>query len=172
MADIVQLQENGVKKYLKTHVNAVDGIEEKYVDKTSNETIDGIKTFVKTPLIGTQKVAVVEDTGWKTLPITGAASQPGSTTDNNYIPKYRVKNGILMLRGSVKIDAGKTGMFTTLASVVKPTWTRTAFKQPLMTADINASATIYAHESGELQLVSRTSGNQDVWLTGIQIPLS
>lgn len=64
MADIVQLQENGVKKYLKTHVNAVDGIEEKYVDKTSNETIDGIKTFVKTPLVGTKKVAVVEDTGW------------------------------------------------------------------------------------------------------------
>lgn len=144
-------------------------LKESMVTTADNQTIGGIKNFTSIPKVN--GVDLIEDTGWKTLPITGAASQPGSTTDGNYIPKYRIKNGFLMLRGAVKINAGKTGMFTTLSGIVPITWNRLAFKQPLMTDEVNASATVYAHENGELQLVSRTTGNQDVWLTGIQIPL-
>lgn len=36
MADIVQLQENGVAKFMKTHINAVEGIEELTDAKTAN----------------------------------------------------------------------------------------------------------------------------------------
>ena len=45
MSDIVQLKENGVPKYLKTHVDAIDGVEGKLVRATGNETILGIKNF-------------------------------------------------------------------------------------------------------------------------------
>ncbi|MCV2499673.1 hypothetical protein LDK57_09310 [Melissococcus plutonius] len=37
MADIVQLKENGISKYLKTHVNAVDGLDTK---------LDGLNTKI------------------------------------------------------------------------------------------------------------------------------
>ncbi|GAA2899588.1 hypothetical protein ACWOCJ_13080 [Enterococcus pseudoavium] len=45
MADIVQLKEDGVAKYLKTHADAIDGIEGKLVKATGNETILGLKNF-------------------------------------------------------------------------------------------------------------------------------
>ncbi|NVN78878.1 hypothetical protein GM526_17615 [Enterococcus avium] len=45
MADIVQLKENGVGKYMKTHVDAIDGVDGKLVKATGNETILGTKDF-------------------------------------------------------------------------------------------------------------------------------
>ncbi|MCV2499000.1 hypothetical protein [Melissococcus plutonius] len=45
MADIVQLKENGVSKYLKTHVNAVDGINGELVSTQGDAKISGIKNF-------------------------------------------------------------------------------------------------------------------------------
>lgn len=45
MADIVQLKEDGIPKYLKTHVDAIDGIDGKLVKATGNETILGTKDF-------------------------------------------------------------------------------------------------------------------------------
>lgn len=45
MADIVQLKEDGVAKYLKTHVNAIDGVDGVLVKATGNETILGTKNF-------------------------------------------------------------------------------------------------------------------------------
>lgn len=45
MADIVQLKEDGVAKYLKTHAKAIDGVEGVLVKATGNETILGTKNF-------------------------------------------------------------------------------------------------------------------------------
>ncbi|HHZ8250495.1 TPA: hypothetical protein ACWL7Y_002513 [Enterococcus faecalis] len=45
MADIVQLKENGVVKYMKTHADAIDGVEGKLVKAVGNETILGTKNF-------------------------------------------------------------------------------------------------------------------------------
>lgn len=45
MPDIVQLKENGVNKYMKTHADAIDGIEGKLVKAVGNETILGTKKF-------------------------------------------------------------------------------------------------------------------------------
>lgn len=45
MADIVQLKEDGVPKYLKTHANAIDGVDGKLVKAIGNETVLGIKDF-------------------------------------------------------------------------------------------------------------------------------
>ncbi|WP_314578658.1 hypothetical protein [Enterococcus gilvus] len=45
MADIVQLKEDGVAKYLKTHADAIDGVDGKLVKASGNETILGIKNF-------------------------------------------------------------------------------------------------------------------------------
>lgn len=45
MADIVQLKEDGVPKYLKTHVNAIDGVDGALVKATGNETVLGTKNF-------------------------------------------------------------------------------------------------------------------------------
>ena len=43
MSDIVQLKEDGVAKYLKTHADAIDGVDGKLVKATGNETILGVK---------------------------------------------------------------------------------------------------------------------------------
>lgn len=45
MSDIVQLKEDGVPKYLKTHVNGIDGIDGSLVKATGNETVLGVKNF-------------------------------------------------------------------------------------------------------------------------------
>ncbi|HDU0658110.1 TPA: hypothetical protein RD775_000794, partial [Enterococcus faecium] len=45
MADIVQLKEDGVAKYLKTHAKGIDGVEGVLVKATGNETVLGTKNF-------------------------------------------------------------------------------------------------------------------------------
>jgi hypothetical protein len=45
MADIVQLKEDGVAKYLKTHAAAIDGVDGNLVKATGNETVLGVKNF-------------------------------------------------------------------------------------------------------------------------------
>ncbi|MEJ4669984.1 hypothetical protein SJ971_07090, partial [Enterococcus faecium] len=45
MADIVQLKEKGVPKYLKTHAKGIDGVEGVLVKATGNETVLGTKNF-------------------------------------------------------------------------------------------------------------------------------
>ena len=45
MADIIQLKEDGVAKYMKTHAKAIDGVEGVLVKATGNETVLGTKNF-------------------------------------------------------------------------------------------------------------------------------
>lgn len=74
MIDIVQLIENGKKKYLKTHVDAVDGLKDAVVSKVGNETVLGTKNFRDGLLLNSQKV-IAGETEWKTLdPLTGSGA--------------------------------------------------------------------------------------------------
>ena len=50
MSDIVQLKENGVPKYLKTHFRAIDGAEA-LVQTSGNQSVDGFKNFLQTPTV-------------------------------------------------------------------------------------------------------------------------
>lgn len=50
MSDIVQLKENGVPKYLKTHFRAIDGAEA-LVQISGNQSVDGFKNFLQTPTV-------------------------------------------------------------------------------------------------------------------------
>lgn len=45
MVDVYQLKEKGDPKYMKTHADAIDGINGKLVKATGNETIKGTKNF-------------------------------------------------------------------------------------------------------------------------------
>lgn len=45
MADIIQLKEDGVAKYMKTHAKAIDGIDGNLVKASGNETVLGTKNF-------------------------------------------------------------------------------------------------------------------------------
>ncbi|NSR01513.1 hypothetical protein HRF24_14690, partial [Enterococcus faecalis] len=64
MADIVQLKENGVVKYMKTHADAIDGVEGKLVKAVGNETVLGTKNFQDGVQIGGK--VVTADRIWRT----------------------------------------------------------------------------------------------------------
>lgn len=66
MADIVQLKEDGVAKYLKTHADAIDGIDGKLVRATGNETILGTKNYQEG--LQTLGVPVMPGMAVKTIP--------------------------------------------------------------------------------------------------------
>lgn len=57
MSDIVQLKENGVPKYLKTHFRAIDGAEA-LVQTSGNQSVDGFKNFLQTPTVNDTPVAL------------------------------------------------------------------------------------------------------------------
>lgn len=50
LGKIIQLKENGVPKFLRTHVNAIEGKEE-LVQTSGNQSIDGFKDFQQTPTV-------------------------------------------------------------------------------------------------------------------------
>ncbi|MDT2635716.1 hypothetical protein P7D52_08125 [Enterococcus dongliensis] len=64
MADIVQLKEDGVAKYLKTHADAIDGIDGKLVKASGNETILGTKNFQDGIQVGGVPVGVTNEACW------------------------------------------------------------------------------------------------------------
>lgn len=64
MSDIVQLKEDGVAKYLKTHADAIDGIDGKLVKASGNETILGTKNFQDGIQIDGSQVGLVNDACW------------------------------------------------------------------------------------------------------------
>ena len=66
MADIIQLKEDGVAKYIKTHADAIDGIDGKLVRAVGNETVFGTKNFEDGAQVKGKNV-VVGDTGWTNL---------------------------------------------------------------------------------------------------------
>ncbi|TQB40201.1 hypothetical protein [Enterococcus faecalis] len=70
MADIVQLKENGVVKYMKTHADAIDGVEGKLVKAVGNETVLGTKNFQDGVQIGGK--VVTADRIWRTAMKIGA----------------------------------------------------------------------------------------------------
>lgn len=67
MAKIVQLQENGVDKYLKTHADAIDGVDGKLVKASGNETVLGTKNFQDGIQIAGKSVAVAAATTYEVV---------------------------------------------------------------------------------------------------------
>ncbi len=64
MSDIVQLKEDGVPKYLKTHAKAIDGVDGALVKATGNETILGTKNFQDGLQLAGSPVGLVNDACW------------------------------------------------------------------------------------------------------------
>lgn len=69
MADIVQLRENGVAKYLKTHVEAIDG-RESLVQTEGNQSIAGNKNFTGSVTINNTPVLTTADNAHQTVNLT------------------------------------------------------------------------------------------------------
>lgn len=61
MADIVQLKEDGVPKYLKTHAKGIDGVDGVLVKATGNETVLGTKNFQDGLQVNGKRVLTVDD---------------------------------------------------------------------------------------------------------------
>ncbi|MFP7290830.1 hypothetical protein [Enterococcus hirae] len=57
LGKIIQLKENGVPKFLRTHVNAIEGKEE-LVQTSGNQSVDGLKNFLQTPTVNDTPVAL------------------------------------------------------------------------------------------------------------------
>lgn len=67
MTDIVQLKEDGVPKYLKTHVNAIDGADGYFVKVSGDESITGNKNYTGSLSVKSKRVLTTDD-----LPTTSA----------------------------------------------------------------------------------------------------
>ena len=61
MTKIVQLKDGDGYKYLKTHVDAIDGIDGKLVKATGDENISGKKNFLDSLSINSKRVLTVDD---------------------------------------------------------------------------------------------------------------
>ncbi|MEI5994774.1 hypothetical protein [Candidatus Enterococcus mansonii] len=89
MADIVQLEEKGNLLYPKTHVDAIDRLEETVVKKSGNETIGGVKNFKDGLQSGSKEVATKADyfglshTGKWTLTAASNKLPLGSTSTSS-----------------------------------------------------------------------------------------
>ncbi|WP_142958629.1 hypothetical protein, partial [Enterococcus faecalis] len=85
MADIVQLKENGTVKYMKTHADAIDGIEGKLVKAVGNETVLGTKDFQDGCLSKGNAVLTQNGLKYKSFTPTDLDSlQGGSVTFERY----------------------------------------------------------------------------------------
>lgn len=67
MSDIVQLKEDGVAKYLKTHAKAIDGVDGVLMKATGNETVLGTKNFQEGIQIAGKSIAVAAATTYEVI---------------------------------------------------------------------------------------------------------
>ncbi|MFS0953692.1 hypothetical protein ACFC37_03140 [Enterococcus durans] len=103
MADIVQLKEDGVPKYLKTHAKGIDGVDGVLVKATGNETIlgtknfqDGIQVKGKIPVLTKATTDYVS---------TDSTSNPGMF-GGGYIKLWR-RGDLVYMTASFKLAVGK-----------------------------------------------------------------
>ncbi|MBO0456275.1 hypothetical protein JZO77_05925 [Enterococcus hulanensis] len=80
--DIVQLKENGVAKYLKTHANAIDGLDGVLVKATGDESIGGTKNFTGALNVKSKRVLTADDLPLATPLWSGASFLSGTHTIN------------------------------------------------------------------------------------------
>ncbi|HIB1903083.1 TPA: hypothetical protein ACWWCX_002172 [Enterococcus faecium] len=116
MPDIVQLKEDGVAKYLKTHADAIDGVDGKLVKATGNETILGTKNFQDGIQISGQSVAVAAATTYEKIADwwTGAGYYMGETQSVTIENFDNVDEIIITLS---RYDANYGGMIYTIPNV-------------------------------------------------------
>ncbi|HAR1789413.1 TPA: hypothetical protein IZ499_002072 [Enterococcus faecium] len=77
MADIVQLKEDGVPKYLKTHVEAIDG-KEALVQTEGDQAIAGHKNFSGSVTINNKRVLTTDDNKYEVVTLTVTNGNTGS----------------------------------------------------------------------------------------------
>lgn len=162
MSDIVQLKEDGVAKYLKTHAKAVDGVDGVLVKATGNETILGTKNFQD----GIQvdgKLPVL------TKPSTDYAMSDsgnnGSIIGGGYIRIYR-RGDLVYLSASFKLAAGKYNQGVWFNP---PSWAR-----PIENARINLKREdgtnalfVFASEGqGDNTIICTDQVAANTWLNG------
>lgn len=103
MPDIVQLKEDGVAKYLKTHADAIDGVDGKLVRATGNETILGTKNFQDgIQVAGKKPVLTKATTDYAMVDRHNNAS----VMSDGSLKLYR-RGDLVYLTGSFKLSAGK-----------------------------------------------------------------
>ncbi|MFK4566440.1 phage baseplate protein [Enterococcus sp. UD-01] len=107
MADIVQLEEKGNLLYPKTHVSAIDNLDEAVVKKTGDEEIAGVKNFKDAIQInGKNLLDIFYPVGaiFQTLNSTNPATLMGGTWE-------RIKGKVLVGvdEGDTDFSLGKTG---------------------------------------------------------------
>lgn len=92
MADVVQLKEDGVVKYMKTHAKAIDGVDGVLAKATGNETYLGTKNFQEGLQVGGVPVGTTNEACWcEDFTVNNLAAgkvnpdiQKFSTSDVNY----------------------------------------------------------------------------------------
>lgn len=103
MTKIVQLKDGDGFKYLKTHADAIDGIDGKLVRASGNETILGTKNFQDgIQVAGKNPVLTKATADYATTDSTGNPAMFGG----GYIKLYR-KGDLVYLTASFKLAAGK-----------------------------------------------------------------
>lgn len=103
MTKIVQLKDGDGFKYLKTHADAIDGIDGKLVRAFGNETIVGTKNFQDGIQVGEKKPVLTKaTTDYATTDSTGNPAMFGG----GYIKLYR-RGDLVYLTASFKLAVGK-----------------------------------------------------------------
>ncbi|MEW4424882.1 hypothetical protein AB1I58_08220 [Enterococcus hirae] len=80
LGKIIQLEENGVPKFLRTHVNAIEG-NETLVQTSGNQSVDGFKNFLQTPTVNGNPVLTVSDLKKKIYTLSMTDVPDGSITE-------------------------------------------------------------------------------------------
>lgn len=91
MVDILQLKEGGQPRYLKTHVDAVDGLKDAVVSKVGNETALGTKNFRDGLQVGG-------------VPVEPNAGESIKTSGNSYLQNGQVYLGNKMWIGWATVE--------------------------------------------------------------------
>ncbi|EPA8116121.1 hypothetical protein ACQ664_001160 [Enterococcus faecalis] len=161
MADIVQLKENGVVKYMKTHADAIDGVEGKLVKAVGNETVLGTKNFQDGVQIGGK--IVTADRIWRTAYENWGEGFYCAASENRDLGEFSKISQVILLIGRYT-GAGNDERYAYSEHSFNFPQTRlgTFFYQPLISYDGGSAASSipevalkkikFANVSGRLRL--------------------
>ncbi|MGH1649508.1 hypothetical protein ABE945_17185 [Enterococcus gilvus] len=143
MTKIVQLKDGDGFKYLKTHADAIDGIDGKLVRASGNETILGTKEFQDGILVAGKKVVLTKNADDYAMSDSGNNS---SIIGGGYIKLFR-RGDLVYMSASFKLAAEK---FNQGIWFNPPSWAR-----PIETARVKLK-----REDGSIALVLFPGGGQ------------
>lgn len=162
MTKIVQLKDGEGFKYLKTHADAIDGIDGKLVRAFGNETILGTKEFQDGILVAGKKVVLTKNADDYAMSDSGNNS---SIIGGGYIKLFR-RGDLVYMSASFKLAVGKYNQGIWFNP---PTWAR-----PIENARINLkredgtnALLIYASPgNGDNTIICSDQVAANTWLNG------